>query len=164
MFAVQCKMARAAIGLGVRELAERAKVSPDTIARLERGEPLRERTIDAIRAALESSGVEFTNGAQPGVKIVMAAFRLDPLLERIGDPSWTASTIKEVVWAGAHSQEAARRLVTKKSALAMPLRPGEIGLTSPWLNERLTSCIWDRAKFDVKLGTVATADGRIIGE
>ena len=62
-------MARAALGLGVRELAEKAKVSPDTIARFERGEPLRERTVDAIRAALEAAGVEFTNGGQPGVRL-----------------------------------------------------------------------------------------------
>jgi transcriptional regulator with XRE-family HTH domain len=64
-------MARAALGLGVRELAERAKVSPDTVARLERGDELRERTVDAIRAALESAGVEFIaeNGGGPGVRL-----------------------------------------------------------------------------------------------
>jgi transcriptional regulator with XRE-family HTH domain len=62
-------MARAALGLGVRDLAELATVSPDTIARLEHGEILRERTIDAIRAAFEAAGVEFTNGEQPGVRL-----------------------------------------------------------------------------------------------
>jgi transcriptional regulator with XRE-family HTH domain len=69
MNAVQCKMARAAVGMGVRELAAAAKVSPDTVARLERGEPLRERTVDAIRAALEAAGLEFSNGEQPGVRM-----------------------------------------------------------------------------------------------
>jgi transcriptional regulator with XRE-family HTH domain len=69
MIAVQCKMARAALGLGVRDLADLAKVSPDTVARLERGEELRERTVDALRAALEAAGVEFTNGGQPGVRM-----------------------------------------------------------------------------------------------
>jgi transcriptional regulator with XRE-family HTH domain len=62
-------MARAALGLGVRELAELAKVSPDTIARLERGEALRDRTVEDIKRALEAAGVEFTNGDQPGVKL-----------------------------------------------------------------------------------------------
>jgi hypothetical protein len=62
-------VARAALGLGVRELAKLAKVSPDTVARLERGEELRERTVDDIRAALEAAGVEFTNGDQPGVRL-----------------------------------------------------------------------------------------------
>ena len=61
MNAVQCKMARAATGLGVRELAELADVSPATITRLERGEELMPRTITAIRNALESTGVEFIN-------------------------------------------------------------------------------------------------------
>jgi transcriptional regulator with XRE-family HTH domain len=69
MLAVQCKMARAGLGLGARELAALAKVSPDTITRLERGEALKERTVDAIRQALEAAGVEFTNGDQPGVKL-----------------------------------------------------------------------------------------------
>lgn len=70
--AVHSKMARAALDLGVRELASLAKVSPDTVSRLERGEELKERTIEAIQRALEAAGLEFTNGAQPGVRLVKA--------------------------------------------------------------------------------------------
>ena len=66
---VQSKMARAATGLGMRELAAAAGVSPDTVARLERGEVLQARTLTAIRAALEAAGVTFTNGDEPGVKL-----------------------------------------------------------------------------------------------
>ena len=63
MSAVQCKMARAALGWGVRDLARLARVSPDTVARLERGEAgLRERTVDAMRQVLEEAGIEFLNG------------------------------------------------------------------------------------------------------
>lgn len=69
---VQCRMARAALGLGVRELAAAAKVSVDTVARFERGEELKERTVDAIQRALEAAGVEFTNGQQPGVRLRQA--------------------------------------------------------------------------------------------
>jgi transcriptional regulator with XRE-family HTH domain len=69
MNAAQCRMARAALQLGVRELAAKAKVSPATIVRFEASEELRERTVDAIRAALEAAGVEFTNGEQPGVRL-----------------------------------------------------------------------------------------------
>ncbi|WP_183831960.1 helix-turn-helix domain-containing protein [Aquamicrobium lusatiense] len=54
-------MARAALGLGVRDLAKLAAVSVDTVSRLERGEELMPRTVQAIRAALESSSVEFIN-------------------------------------------------------------------------------------------------------
>lgn len=68
---VQCRMARAALQLGVRELAELASVSPNTIARLERGEGLYPRTLDSVRSALEAAGVEFIqeNGGGPGVRL-----------------------------------------------------------------------------------------------
>lgn len=69
--AVQSKMARAALGLGVRDLAKRAGVSPDTIARLERGEELKASTIQTIRNALEAAGVDFIaeNGGGEGVRL-----------------------------------------------------------------------------------------------
>ncbi len=69
--AAQCRMARAALQLGVRDAAAMAEVSPNTIARLERGESLYPRTLDAIRAALEAAGVEFIaeNGGGAGVRL-----------------------------------------------------------------------------------------------
>lgn len=71
MLAVQCKMARTALGMGVRDLAAAAGVSPDTVARLERGEALKERTVATLRAALEAAGVEFIpeNGGGAGVRL-----------------------------------------------------------------------------------------------
>jgi transcriptional regulator with XRE-family HTH domain len=68
---VQCRMARTATGLGVRELSEQSGVSTDTIVRFERGETLRPRTLAAIRTALEAAGVEFIpeNGGGPGVRL-----------------------------------------------------------------------------------------------
>ncbi|UHD47841.1 helix-turn-helix domain-containing protein [Aureimonas altamirensis] len=64
-------MARAALDIGVRELAELAQVSTNTITRFERGEELKPRTVDAIRAALEAAGVVFIeqNGHGPGVRL-----------------------------------------------------------------------------------------------
>jgi hypothetical protein len=60
---------KGALGLGVGELANRAAFSQDTVSRLECGEDLMPRTLDAIGAALEGAGVEFTNGDEPGVKL-----------------------------------------------------------------------------------------------
>ena len=64
-------MARAGLGLGVRELAELAQVSTNTVTRLERGELLQPRTIATIQIALERAGVEFIsqNGDGPGVRL-----------------------------------------------------------------------------------------------
>ena len=69
MLPIQCRMARAGLGLGVRKLASAAKVSPDTVVRFERGERIRKRTIDSLRQVLEAAGVEFTDGRKPGVRI-----------------------------------------------------------------------------------------------
>jgi predicted transcriptional regulator len=71
MLPIQCKMARVALGIGVRELAKLADVSPNTIARLERGEDMRDSTLSAIRAALEAAGVDFIdeNGGGAGVRL-----------------------------------------------------------------------------------------------
>lgn len=48
-----------------------AMVAPATISRLERGEELKPRTVEAIRAALEGAGVIFIdeNGEGPGVRL-----------------------------------------------------------------------------------------------
>jgi transcriptional regulator with XRE-family HTH domain len=62
-------MARAAIGWGVRDLAKKAHVSMDTVSRFERGEQLKDRTMDALREALEGAGVQFTDGKRPGVRL-----------------------------------------------------------------------------------------------
>jgi len=48
-----------------------AVVSADTVAHLDRGEALKDRTVDAIRTALESAGVEFIakNGGGAGARL-----------------------------------------------------------------------------------------------
>ena len=68
---VQCKMARAALGWGVRKLAAKANVSPETVVRFENCGHLRERTIQALRQALEKGGTEliFENGGGVGVTL-----------------------------------------------------------------------------------------------
>ena len=70
MKSIQCKLARTALGWGVIDLAEAAKVSTQTIVRLERGEELRETTLSRIRVVLENAGIEFIpeNGGGVGVR------------------------------------------------------------------------------------------------
>ena len=66
---LQCRMARAALGWGVRELATIAKVSIDTVVRFERGDELKERTIEALQRAFETAGVESPTGDRPGGRV-----------------------------------------------------------------------------------------------
>lgn len=67
----QCRMARAALQIGIRDIALLANVSPNTISRLERGEALFESTLNEIRTAFEAAGVEFIpeNGGGAGVRL-----------------------------------------------------------------------------------------------
>lgn len=71
MLPVQCKMARAALGLTVRQLGDVSGLSHDTIVRFEAGQELKLKTVEAIRAALESAGIELIeeNGGGPGVRL-----------------------------------------------------------------------------------------------
>jgi predicted transcriptional regulator len=71
MKAVQLRMARVALGLGVRELAAKAGVTANTITRIEMGADARQSTIDRLRDVLETAGVEFIdeNGGGPGVRL-----------------------------------------------------------------------------------------------
>ncbi len=73
MKAIQLRMARAAVGWGVRELAKKAGVTANTVTRIENGADAKQSTIDRLQRALEAAGVEFTNGEQPGVRLTKAA-------------------------------------------------------------------------------------------
>lgn len=70
----QIAAARALAGIGQAELAERARVSVPTLRRMEAAEgpaPGMANNIAAIRAALESAGVEFIaeHGGGAGVRL-----------------------------------------------------------------------------------------------
>ncbi len=64
-------MARAALGWGVRELAEKSGVTANTVTRIENGSDAKQSTIAALRAALELAGVVFIaeNGGGAGVRL-----------------------------------------------------------------------------------------------
>ncbi|MBN9242135.1 MAG: helix-turn-helix transcriptional regulator [Mesorhizobium sp.] len=64
-------MARAALGWGVRELAEKAGVTANTVTRIENGADAKQSTIEALQAALEKGGVQFIpeNGGGAGVRL-----------------------------------------------------------------------------------------------
>lgn len=68
----QCRMARAALELGVRELAALAGVSAMTVTRFENGHSQGyQETLRKLQTALENAGVIFVaeNGEGPGVRL-----------------------------------------------------------------------------------------------
>lgn len=66
----QCRMARAALRIGVRDLAAKSGVSAMTITRFENeASGGQSETLRKIQSALEEMGVEFTNGDGSGVRL-----------------------------------------------------------------------------------------------
>ena len=59
MNGIQLRMARVAVGWGVRELADKAGVTANTVTRIENGADAKQSTIDRLRRALEAAGIEF---------------------------------------------------------------------------------------------------------
>ena len=56
----QCRMARIALGWGVRDLAAHAHIGTNTVARFESGKPANASTLVLIRQDFEAAGVRFT--------------------------------------------------------------------------------------------------------
>ena len=66
----QCRAARGLIDWSQQQLADAAGVGVATVRLFEAGKGEQRRsTLTVIRQALETAGVEFTNGDQPGVRI-----------------------------------------------------------------------------------------------
>lgn len=59
MNAEQARMARAALKMGVREIADMAGVTPNTISRFENGSDPKQSTVEALRNVYQSLGVQF---------------------------------------------------------------------------------------------------------
>lgn len=69
---LQVRMARAALGWGVRELAEKAGLAPNTVSRFENGAGARVDTLAHIQEALEKEGIIFVPAdalGGPGVRL-----------------------------------------------------------------------------------------------
>jgi transcriptional regulator with XRE-family HTH domain len=74
MKAVQIKMARAALGWGVRDLAARSGLTPNTVDKIENGADARKSTMDALENTLRNAGITFVDGnysgsGGPGVRL-----------------------------------------------------------------------------------------------
>mgnify|MGYP000109020447 CR=1 FL=1 len=70
---MQIKLARTALGLGVRDLATAANVAPSTIHRFETDKgSMHSRTLDRVQQVLEESGIIFIHAdetAGPGIRL-----------------------------------------------------------------------------------------------
>jgi transcriptional regulator with XRE-family HTH domain len=76
----QIAAARALLGMNQPELAKGANISVPTLKRMEASEGAASglaNNVLAVRRALETAGVEFTNSGQPGVRLKGAGGAID---------------------------------------------------------------------------------------
>lgn len=69
---LQVRMARTALGWGVRDLARKAGVSPTTVTRFENGAHTRVDTVGQFQDVLERAGIIFVPADEtggPGVRL-----------------------------------------------------------------------------------------------
>jgi len=57
--ATQARMARAGMGIGLRVVAEKIGVTPNTISRLENGSDPKVSTVNVLRQFYEGNGISF---------------------------------------------------------------------------------------------------------
>ena len=75
---LQVKLARTALGLSVRELADLAQVNFNTVSRFENGAGVHSRTVELLETALCAAGIEFIavgsyqGDGGPGVRLKRA--------------------------------------------------------------------------------------------
>jgi transcriptional regulator with XRE-family HTH domain len=64
-----CRAARALLGWSQADLVAKAKVSPNTVAKVEAGEEVRAVTAARLLAVFDAHGVELLNGGAPGARM-----------------------------------------------------------------------------------------------
>lgn len=65
--AAQCRMARAALGMSLRDLAAAAELSVNTLMRIEAAENVTSRSIGKVQAVLARGGAVFRRDGSVGV-------------------------------------------------------------------------------------------------
>ena len=77
--AEQCRMARAALNVDIRELSKATDLSPATIWRLERGDNVHRATAQIVQSFFEERGVEFSEaGDRVCVRITRRPLNSNP--------------------------------------------------------------------------------------
>lgn len=89
----------------------------------------------------------------------MKVFRLSPI--EVADPSWKYSVEKSHVWACALTPADARDLVAARTGFFKLEEPGAV---SPWMNERVTSCVEEPTMSYPSPGDVIREDGSKVAD
>jgi hypothetical protein len=84
----------------------------------------------------------------------MNIYRLDPIDP--GLPSWNYSIEKDTLWSSAPTPKEARDLAASKAGFAAD---APVGVISPWLDEKATSCVAEPTMTYPDPGEVIREDG-----
>jgi transcriptional regulator with XRE-family HTH domain len=152
----QIAAARTLLGIGQAELASRSAISVPTLKRMEARAGMAAglvNNVDAVRRALEAAGVEFTNGAQPGVR--MKSFKL----KDAGQNAFVMDTVSK--WFGFGAIDAGRRIKVLVEDLALERiynRPIGGGTGYIYVLERYRPWIFKIAAEKYELGLIESGD------
>ena len=76
MNALQCRMARAALGESASQVAKRAKLSADTLQSFENGRKVTPSTRLALKRVFESAGIVFYENDEGDVGVIVKPFTI----------------------------------------------------------------------------------------
>lgn len=89
----------------------------------------------------------------------MKVYRLEPI--NLDDPSWQKSSVKQIVWVNAESENDARGKVTGATDMGVAVRGPFPKLRSPWDLPNITRCVPDDSR-RVPFDKIITSDGEEI--
>ena len=93
----------------------------------------------------------------------MPVFYLIRDIDRIGDPKWETSALKNDCWVLADSPSEARGKIETATKMATAKAVKSECLSSPWQDEELAHCLLDDSPpGQVVVGVILTADGHTI--
>jgi hypothetical protein len=91
----------------------------------------------------------------------LKVFRLEPIAEKLEQPEWDASLLKETCWVRAASENEARLFVERETRTRQAHSPAKLPFFSPWASPAFVLCAVEKEATDdaYPLGTIITTRG-----
>lgn len=93
----------------------------------------------------------------------MPIYKLEPIRECVESSSWEATSLNQVCWINARSEDDARITLEGETLKMVDRKPGQpMTVFSPWRDPTLVRCTIDDPGFVNKEGVIFLRDGRLL--